>query len=68
MNHIVMIFPWNYSVIIVLPLHLGHVFRVKHIVKDVVEVHKSGAPCFIASIPATYVLSTIALHDESNIK
>ena len=36
------------SVIIVLPMRL---FRVKYIVRCVVEVRKSGTPCFFVSIP-----------------
>ena len=38
------------SVIVVLPMYFSF-FRVKHIVRHVVEVRKSGMPCFFVSIP-----------------
>ena len=39
------------SVIIVLPMHFSQLFRVKYIVKSVVEVRNSGTPCFFVPIP-----------------
>ena len=35
---------------IVLPMHFSQLFRIKYIVRRVMEVHKSGPPFFV-SIP-----------------
>ena len=44
----------RYSVIVVLPMHSSRFFRVKHIVRRVVETRKSGTPCFFVSILLKY--------------
>ena len=40
--------PWF---MIVLPMHFSRLFRVKYIVRRVMEVRKSGTPCFFVLIP-----------------
>ena len=39
-------------------MHFSRLFRVKYIVRRVMEAHKSGMPCLFASIP-TIKYSTI---------
>ena len=47
-------FSWHFtkhSVIIVFPMYFSQFFQVKYIVRRVIEVRKSGTPCFFMSIP-----------------
>ena len=41
--------------------HRGRFFQVKCIVRCVVEVQKSGTPCFIVSIPTNTIVLDMAI-------
>ena len=43
-----------------LPMHFSQLFQVKYIVRRVMEVHKSGTPCFLCR---SLLLSTTVLND-----
>ena len=50
------------SVIVVLPpIYFSRFFRVKHIVRRVVESRKSGMPCFFVSIPIIKYYRTLLI-------
>ena len=49
-----------YSVIVVLPMHFSQLFQVQYIVRRVMEVRKSGMPCFSCR---SLLLSTNLLND-----
>ena len=46
-------------------MHFSRLFRVKYIVKQVVEVRKSGTPCFFVSIPTIKYTTLVRIYDNS---
>ena len=59
MNRISRIFV-AFNVVIVLLMHLSWFFRVKYIVRRIIEARKSGTPCFLC---LSLLLSTTILND-----